>query len=71
MGPKLCAISIGNTAKSKDELWKSFIGYSHFIVTNYEQLREPPDALKNMNINLIIADEAHKIRKNSKSFKRN
>lgn len=68
--PSFCAISIGNTGKNKGELWKSFIGYSHFVVTNYEQLREPPDALKNINIDLIIADEAHKIRKkNSKVSK--
>ena len=41
---------------------------AHFIVTNYEQLRETPLKIQNEVIDLIIADEAHKLRKSTSSI---
>ena len=61
--PWFCVYTITNTSNHKDEIWTKLYDYSHFIVTNYEQLRETPLKIKNETIDLIIADEAHKIRK--------
>ena len=39
---------------------------THFIVTNYDQVRRSaPNVLKEEEIDLIIFDEAHKLRKSS------
>ena len=43
--------------KNKEEFWNKLFGFNHFVVTNYEQLRDIN--LKNLKIEigLIIADE--------------
>lgn len=67
--PFFSATQISNTGKKKNEIWKTLIHFSHFLVTNYEQLRILPKAFIEDEIDLIIADEAHKMRKgDSKIF---
>ncbi len=61
--PAFTAMSITNTGKEKDKIWSSLFGHAHFIVTNYEQIRDIPDVLLKKEICLIISDEAHKLRK--------
>ena len=68
--PDFCATCIYDTGSEKDFIWENIIGHSHFFITNYEQIRDTPKILKNLSFDLIIADEAHKIRKNnSKVYK--
>jgi SNF2 family DNA or RNA helicase len=68
--PDFVTFSITNTGNRKDEIWSKLFGYSHYVVTNYEQIRDIPNALLETEIDLIIADEAHKLRKKtSKIFK--
>ena len=63
--PYFSVIQINNAGKSKNKIWSKLNNFSHFMITNYEQLRKIPEILYNSPIDLIIADEAHKIRKGS------
>ena len=63
--PDFSTLSITNTGKEKNEIWSKLYGHSHFIVTNYEQIRDIPKILLDEEIDLIISDEAHKLRKKS------
>ncbi len=54
-----------NTGKKKEEIWNKLFGYNHFVITNYEQLRNFPKSFSETSFDLIIADEAHKLRKGS------
>lgn len=48
----------------KEASWKRLAGRAHIVVTSYEQMRDPPEALlARTRPNLIIADEAHRLRK--------
>ena len=68
--PDFCATCIYDTGSEKDFIWENVIDHSHFFITNYEQIRDTPKILKDHSFDLIIADEAHKIRKNdSKVYK--
>ncbi len=67
--PYFVVTQINNTGDKKNEIWKNLMYFSHFLITNYEQLRELPKSFKENDIDLIIADEAHKLRKgDSKIF---
>ena len=63
--PYFSVIQINNAGKSKNQIWNKLFNFSHFMITNYEQLRKMPEILHKNPIDLIIADEAHKIRKGS------
>lgn len=68
--PNFCVQTITNTGNKKNVIWKKLFKYSHFTITNYEQIRDVPQILLDQEIDLIIADEAHKLRKkNSKISK--
>ena len=41
------------------------MGSSNIIITNYENLRNSTEYFKNINFDLMIADEVHKIRKSN------
>lgn len=47
----------------RSEAWKAIWGRRHVILTNYEQLRNPPGILRSANIDLLVADEAHRLRR--------
>ncbi len=49
--------------EERERAWRTSFGSTHFIITNYEHLREPPISIKEKGLDLIIADEAHKLRK--------
>ena len=52
------------TSKVNDDgLWKGIIGHGHFYIVNYDQLRKVSNVLLNKPPDLIICDEAHKLRK--------
>lgn len=69
--PSFCSISIRNTGSKKKNIWKAIIGNCHFVVTNYEQLRGLPEITKDFVFDLIICDEAHKLRKSASSLSKN
>ena len=52
-------------ARIREEAWRAVLGRRHVLLTNYEQLRKPADALKNATPDLIVADEAHRLRNRS------
>jgi SNF2 family DNA or RNA helicase len=64
--PWLTAMIITPPARVSEQVWKSALGRCHVLVTNYESLREVPTALTKYGVDLLVADEAHRIR-NSES----
>ena len=69
-------LTLVRSVPSKDEsneVWAAILGRSHIIITNYEQLRPLPEPLASARVELVIADEAHRLRKSEaklvKSFR--
>lgn len=60
--PSLSRLRVTTTSKARNEAWASIWGRVHVHLTNYEQLRDPPPVLLRRAPDLIIADEAHRIR---------
>ncbi len=48
---------------NQEELWKGIASYGHFFIINYDQTRNIPPSLIENTPELIICDEAHKLRK--------
>lgn len=47
----------------REKSWRAINRRRHVLLTNYEQLREPPEVLKRNPPDVIVADEAHRLRK--------
>ena len=45
------------------DVWKRAVRRGHLLITSYEQFRDPPAALLDIPPDLIIADEAHRLRR--------
>ena len=60
--PELSRLRVTPAAKAREAVWQALVGRLHVLITNYEQLREPPPALTRRGVDLIVADEAHRIR---------
>lgn len=60
--PELGVAVLTPPSRIREEAWKTVTGRRHVILTNYEQLREVPDVLKRTPPDLIVADEAHRLR---------
>ena len=65
--PSFCVTQVSDTksGNSRDITWEKIYKNTHFIVTSYDQVRSTPKVLKKESIDLIILDEAHKLRKSS------
>lgn len=50
---------------STKELWQGISNHGHFFIINYDQLKKLPLEVEGVIPDLIIADEAHKLRKSS------
>lgn len=60
--PEVSHIRVTPPASIRDEVWKIVLGRTHVILTNYEQLRKPPEILQKYSIDIVVADEVHRIR---------
>ena len=60
--PELGVAILTPPAQIREDAWKAVAGRSHVLLTNYEQLRHPPAVLRNNAPDLIVADEAHRLR---------
>ncbi len=61
--PELGVAVLTPPAKLREDAWKVVVGRRHVLLTNYEQLRQPPQVLRQTPPDLVVADEAHRIRK--------
>jgi len=61
--PELGVAVVTPPASIREDAWKAVFGRRHVLLTNYEQLRNPPEILKRAAPDLIVADEAHRLRK--------
>lgn len=63
--PELGVAILTPPAQIREDAWKAVAGRCHVLLTNYEQLRDPPEILKRTAPDLIVADEAHRLRNRS------
>ena len=71
--PSLTVVRATPNRSQADELWAAILGRSHVIITSYEQLRIIPTPFSSTRLELVIADEAHRLRRSQaklvKSFR--
>ena len=60
--PELGVAVLSPPGRIRDQAWGTVAGRRHVLVTNYEQLREPAAALRASTLDLVVADEAHRLR---------
>lgn len=60
--PELTCLRVIPDANERENVWKLILGKVHIILLNYEQMRNPIKVLCQYNWDVIIADEAHRIR---------
>ena len=60
--PELGTAVMVPPARIREEAWAAVASRRHVLLTNYEQLRDPPDILVRAPPDLIVADEAHRLR---------
>ena len=60
--PELGRVRLVPKASIREQVWKTVLNANHVLLTNYEQVRNPPRALQEQGVDVIIADEAHRIR---------
>ena len=71
--PELTLIRAVPSRDQASKVWAAILGRSHIIITSYEQLRLMPASLASARLEVIIADEAHRLRRSQaklvKSFR--
>lgn len=60
--PELTRVRVVPSANIRDAAWSALRHRVHVLITNYEQMRQVPDILRESPIDLLIADEAHRLR---------
>jgi SNF2 family DNA or RNA helicase len=60
--PELCRLRVTPTARERDTVWEAVLGRVHLLLSTYEQLRVPPESLQAIPLDIVIADEAHRVR---------
>ena len=65
--PDFSVSQISNTGpgEKQNKTWDSLFNSAHFIVSSYDHFRSLPEIFKYEKVDLLIADEAHKLRKSS------
>ena len=61
--PLLTVVRFMPAKDSSEVAWSSLIGASHIILTSYEQVRNLSRLLARTETELVVADEAHRLRK--------
>ena len=61
--PRLTVVRSVPGKGDSDRVWSAILGRAHIIITSYEQLRLLPSSLGHEHIELVIADEAHRLRR--------
>jgi SNF2 family DNA or RNA helicase len=61
--PELTCLTILPAAGDASRAWRGLLGRSHVTLTSYEQIRVPPAPLRAFRWDLVVFDEAHRIRK--------
>ena len=61
--PELGIAVVTPSASIREQAWVTLAGRRHVLVTNYEQMRRLPNALQDKQPDLIVADEAHRLRR--------
>lgn len=71
--PDLTVVRVVPTKDESNAVWSAIVDRSHIIVTSYEQLRPLPQFLADAKLGLVVADEAHRLRRSQakvvKSFR--
>ena len=62
-GPELGVAVVNPSGGRREAAWRALAWRRHVLLTNYEQMRDPPEALRTSPPDLIVADEAHRLRK--------
>ena len=60
--PELGLAVLVPPALIREEAWNALAGRRHVLLTNYEQFRRLPEVLQRTPPDLVIADEAHRLR---------
>ena len=55
--PELCVLTLQPGGGRRDDIWRRAVRRGHLLITSYEQLRVPPEALLDFPPDIIIADE--------------
>ena len=63
--PELGVAVLTPPAQVREEAWRAVTEGCHVLLTNYEQLRDSPEALRKTPTDLLVADEAHRLRNRS------
>ena len=61
--PGLTVVRSVPSKGESNEVWSALLSRSHIIITSYEQLRPMPKPLASAQVELIIVDEAHRLRR--------
>ena len=61
--PRLTVVRAVPAKEDSERVWPAILGRAHVIITTYEQLRLLPTSLASEPIELVIADEAHRLRR--------
>ena len=61
--PALTVVRPVPSKRDAEQVWSSVLGRSHVIVASYEQLRPLPTVFRDSCLELVIADEAHRLRR--------
>ncbi len=65
--PELGVAVLSPGASLREQAWRAVFGRRHIVISNYEQMRSPPAALLGASLDLMVADEAHRLRRSRAS----
>ena len=63
--PELITKVVRPSLKDREETWATALKDANVVITSYEQIRNKIQAFEDSPLQLVIADEAHRLRKSS------
>jgi SNF2 family DNA or RNA helicase len=60
--PELSRARVLSKANERGPVWANLLGRLHVAITNYDEVREVPAALSQRGVDVVVADEAHRVR---------